>query len=89
MTRKVKVEFFTAESPCHGCMELLRLADEIAKECKGKVEVIKHIGPCKEFEKYGLTLVPAVVFEEGKMIISSVCPDKETLILSLRELGVR
>lgn len=84
----VKVEFFTAEPPCAGCVDLLKMADEVAKVYGGKVEVIKHIGPSEEFERYGLTLVPAVVFEEGRIMLVGLCPDMETIAASLRELGV-
>jgi len=83
---KVKVETFTAEPPCPGCTKLLELADEI-KEYGEKVEVIKHIGPCEEFEKYGLTVVPAVVVAE-KIKIMGVCPSRETLKRALWEAGV-
>ncbi len=84
----VRMEVFTAEPPCAGCVKLLETADEFAQEYKGKVQVIKHIGPCKEFETYKLTLVPAVVFNEGKIKLVGVCPDKETIVASLKEMGV-
>jgi len=84
----VKVEFFTAEPPCAGCVDLLKIADIIAKKYGKKVNVVKHIGPCEEFTHYNLTMVPAVVFEEGRIMIMGVCPDMETLTASLRELGV-
>ncbi|MDF2955684.1 MAG: Thiol-disulfide isomerase or thioredoxin [Candidatus Alkanophagales archaeon MCA70_species_2] len=84
---KVKVETFTAEPPCPGCTKLLELADEIKQEYGEKVEVIKHIGPCEEFEKYGLTLVPAVVVAE-KIKIMGVCPSKKTMKAALWEAGV-
>jgi hypothetical protein len=84
----VKVEFFTAEPPCAGCVDLLKIADIIAKKYGKKVNVVKHIGLCEEFKRYNLTMVPAVVFEEGRIMIMGVCPDMETLTASLRELGV-
>jgi hypothetical protein len=84
----VKVEVFTAEPPCAGCVKLLEMADEIAKTYGKKVNVIKHIGPSEEFNKYKLTLVPAVVIEEGKIMLMGVCPDKETFIAALKEVGV-
>jgi thiol-disulfide isomerase/thioredoxin len=87
-SRMVKVEFFTAEPPCAGCVELLRLADELAEKYGDRLEVIKHVGPCKEFDEYGLTVVPAVVFEGGRIMLMGVCPDMETLTASLKELGV-
>jgi len=84
----VKVEVFTAEPPSAGCDALLKLADEISRKFKGKVEVMKHIGPSKEFEKYKLTVVPAVVINEGKILIMGVCPDEETIVGALKETGV-
>ncbi|MDI9644640.1 MAG: thioredoxin family protein [Candidatus Verstraetearchaeota archaeon] len=84
----MRVEFFTAEPPCAGCVELLRLADALSERYKDRVEVVRHIGPCKEYEEYGLTVVPAVVFEGGRIMLMGVCPDMETLIASLKELGV-
>ncbi|MEM4576129.1 MAG: thioredoxin family protein [Candidatus Nezhaarchaeales archaeon] len=85
---KVKVEFFTAEPPCAGCVKLLEHADIIKERYGDKVEVIKHVGPCEEFNKYGLTVVPAVVFNEGKIKIMGVCPSLKTMEAALRELGV-
>jgi len=84
----IKVEIFTAEPPCGGCLKLLEYADLIKAKYGEKVEVIKHIGPCEEFNKYGLTLVPAVVFNEGKIKIMGVCPDMQTIEAALKELGV-
>jgi len=84
----VRLETFTAEPPCAGCVRLLELADEIEKKYKEEVEVIKHIGPCKEFEKYELTVVPAVVLNEGKIKIMGVCPSLKSLEASLKEMGV-
>jgi len=84
----VKLETFTAEPPCPGCVHLLELAEEIEKMYKDKVEVIKHIGPCEEFEKYELTVVPAVVLNEGRIKIMGVCPSMKTLEAALKEMGV-
>jgi len=84
----VKVEFFAAEPPCAGCVDLMKTADEIVKKYGKKVEVIKHMGPCEEFERYGLTMVPAVAFEGGRIMIMGVCPDMETLAAAFMELGV-
>lgn len=49
---------------------------------------LRMISMCEEFNKYGLTVVPAVVFNEGKIKIMSVCPSIETIEASLREMGV-
>jgi len=84
----VKIEVFTAEPPCAGCLKLLDTADLLKEKYGDKVEVIKHIGPCEEFSKYGLTVVPAMVFNEGKIKIMGVCPSMKTIEASLREMGV-
>ena len=84
----IRLETFTAEPPCAGCTHLLELAEEIERKYKGRVEVIKHIGPCEEFEKYALTVVPAVVLNEGKIKIMGVCPSLKTLEAALKEMGV-
>lgn len=84
----LKVEIFTAEPPCPGCEKLLAMADELEATQEGKVEVIRHIGPCEEYKKYGLTVVPAVVIGGGTIKIMGVCPSKKTLLGALTELGV-
>lgn len=83
----VKMEVFTAEPACPGCVALLLLADEIAREYP-QVEVIKHTGMCDEYNEYGLTVVPAAVFNEGIVKIMGVCPSKDTMVGALKELGV-
>ncbi len=84
----VKVEVFTAEPPCAGCTKLLEIADALKEKYGEKAEVIKHIGPCEELNKYNLTVVPAMVFNEGKIKIMGVCPSMQTIESSLKEMGV-
>lgn len=84
----VKVEVFTAEPPCPGCLRLLEYADLIKAKYGDRVEVMKHIGPCEEFNKYGLTVVPAIVFNEGRIKIMGVCPSMKTIETALKEMGV-
>jgi hypothetical protein len=84
---KVKLETFTAEPPCPGCSKLLGLEEEIEKEYGEKLELVKHIGPCDEFERYWLTVVPAVVVD-GKIKIMGVCPSKKTIKAALWEAGL-
>jgi len=38
--------------------------------------------------KYCLTVVPAIVFNEGEIKIMGVCPSEETLKSALREAGL-
>ena len=84
----VKIEFFSAEPPCAGCVHLMELADEIAAEYSKKVEVVKHVGPCEEFDRYKLRVVPAVVINEGRIKLMGVCPSRKTLESALTEMGV-
>jgi len=84
----VKVEVFTAEPPCAGCSKLLAIADLLKEKYGERVDVIKHIGPCEEFSKYNLTVVPAIVFNEGRIKIMGVCPSMQTIEASLKEMGI-
>jgi len=84
----VKVEVFTAEPPCAGCLKLLEYADLLQEKYDKKVGVTKHVGPCEEFGKYNLTVVPAIVFNEGKIRIMGVCPSMQTIEASLKEMGI-
>ena len=52
MVGKKKLETFTAEPPSPGCTKLLELADRIKENYGNELEVVKHIGPCEEFDKY-------------------------------------
>jgi len=87
MVEKKKLETFTAEPPCPGCTKLLELADRIKENYGNELEVVKHIGPCEEFDKYGLTVVPAVVIE-ARILIMGVCPSEKTIKAALWEVGL-
>ncbi|CAD7774757.1 Thioredoxin domain protein [Candidatus Methanoperedenaceae archaeon GB50] len=87
MAEKVKLEVFTAEPPCPGCSKLLELADRMKDEYGEELQVVKHIGPCDEFEKYRLTVVPAVVVAE-KIRLMGVCPSEKTIKAALWEAGL-
>jgi thiol-disulfide isomerase/thioredoxin len=86
---KVKMEVFSGDPPCPGCVAILALADEYAKKHKGKLEVIKLVGQeaLPKFEKYKLGCVPAVVINE-KIRIEGICPSRTTLNTALREGGL-
>ena len=86
---KVKMEVFSGDPPCPGCVAILALADEFAKKYKGKLEVIKLIGEeaIAKFEEYKLGCVPAVVID-GKIRIEGICPSQSTLANALREGGL-
>ncbi|RZN50560.1 hypothetical protein EF808_00865 [archaeon] len=84
----VKMEFFTAEPPCAGCVALLELADRVAEEYP-EVEVVKNVGMCDEFRKYEITYVPALIIEGGKIAFMGLCPSYDTLVAALAEMGVK
>ena len=85
----VKMEVFSGDPPCPGCLAILALADEFAEKHKGELEVIKLIGEeaIAKFEEYKLGCVPAVVINE-KIRIEGICPSRTTLANALREGGL-
>jgi thiol-disulfide isomerase/thioredoxin len=85
----VRMEVFSGDPPCPGCLAILALADEYAKKYKGKLEVIKFIGEeaTAKFEEYKLGCVPAIVINE-KIRIEGICPSRITLENALREGGL-
>ena len=85
----VKMEVFSGDPPCPGCLAILALADEFARKYKDKLEVIKLIGEeaTAKFEEYKLACVLAVVINE-KIRIEGICPSRTTLDNALREGGL-
>ena len=85
----VKMEVFSGDPPCPGCLAILALADEFAEKHKGELEVIKLIGEeaTAKFEEYKLGCVPAIVINE-KIRIEGICPSRTTLANALREGGL-
>lgn len=85
----VRMEVFSGDPPCPGCIAVLALADEFGEKYKGKLEVVKLIGEqaTAKFEEYKLGCVPAVVINE-KIRIEGVCPSRSTLANALREAGL-
>ena len=86
---KVRMEVFSGDPPCPGCVAILALADEYAKKYEGKLEVTRLIGQeaLTKFEEYKLGCVPAVVINE-KIRIEGICPSRATLDSALREGGL-
>ena len=62
----VKMEVFSVDPPCPGCIAILALSDEFAEKHKRDLEVIKLVGEgaMAKFEEYKLGCVPAVVINE-------------------------
>ena len=86
---KVRMEVFSGDPPCPGCVAILALADEYAKKYQGKLEVTKLVGEeaLAKFNEYKLGCVPAVVINE-KIRIEGICPSRTTLDSALREGGL-
>jgi len=86
---KVRMEIFSGDPPCPGCVAVLALADEYAKKYQGKLEVVKLVGEeaIAKFEEYKLGCVPAVVINE-EIRIEGICPSRTTLDNALREGGL-
>jgi len=85
----VRMEVFSGDPPCTGCIAVLALADEYAEKYGDKLEVIKLIGKqaMAKFEEYNLSCTPAVVINE-MIKIEGVCPSHETVDNALREAGL-
>jgi len=85
----VKMEVFSGEPPCSGCVAILALADEYAEKYKDKLEVVKLVGKqaTTKFKEYGLGCTPAVVIDET-IKIEGICPSRTTLNRALREAGL-
>jgi len=85
----VRMEVFSGDPPCPGCIAVLALADEYAKKYGDKLEVIKLVGKqaMAKFEEYKLGCTPAVVINET-IRIEGICPSRETLDNALREAGL-
>jgi thiol-disulfide isomerase/thioredoxin len=85
----VRMEVFSGDPPCPGCLAILALADEFGQKYGGRLEVIKLIGEeaTAKFEEYKLGCVPAVVINE-KIRIEGICPSRTTLANALREAGL-
>ncbi|MBC8230146.1 thioredoxin family protein [bacterium] len=86
---KVKMEVFSGNPPCPGCVAILKLADEFAADYKEELEVVKYVGEegMEKFEAYKLYCVPAVVINES-IRIEGICPSRLTLQNALREGGL-
>ena len=84
---KVRIEAFLSIPTCSGGLSLTKLLEEIQGELGDQVEITTYKAPTELFEKYHLTVAPAVVV--GELVkIMGVCPSKESLLSALREAGL-
>lgn len=85
----VKMEVFTGDPPCPGCIEIVKICREVAGEYGPEIEFIRHAGPAglERFNQYNLFCVPAVVVN-GLIKIEGMVPSRPTLLTALREGGL-
>ena len=85
----VKLEVFSGDPPCPGCVAIIDLAQRVAAKYPGELEftVLKGQEAMAKFEAYKLFCVPAAVVN-GSIRIEGMCPDEGTLNNALREGGL-
>ena len=85
----VKLEVFSGDPPCPGCVALVDLAQRVAGKYPGELELAVYVGQegMAKFEEYRLFCVPAAVVN-GNIRIEGMCPSEATLNNALREGGL-
>ncbi|MFN2283195.1 MAG: thioredoxin family protein [Anaerolineae bacterium] len=85
----VKLEVFSGDPPCPGCVALVELAEKVAPKYEGELELVIYKGAegMQKFEEYQLFCVPAAVVN-GSIRIEGMCPSEATLNNALREGGL-
>jgi hypothetical protein len=85
----VKLEVFSGDPPCPGCVAIIDLAERVAEKYQGELELKTYAGAdaMEKFEEYKLFCVPAAVVN-GTIRIEGMCPSEATLNNALREGGL-
>ena len=85
----VRLEVFSGNPPCPGCVALVELAKRVAAKYPGELELTVLVGQegMEKFEQYKLFCVPAAVVNGG-IRIEGICPSEATLNNALREGGL-
>ena len=85
----VRLEVFSGDPPCPGCVAIMELAQKVAAQYEGELEltVLKGQEAMAKFEQYRLFCVPAAVVN-GSIRIEGMCPSEATLNNALREGGL-
>lgn len=85
----VKLEIFSGDPPCPGCVAIIELAQRVAAKYQGELELAIYQGTdaMQKFEEYKLFCVPAAVVN-GAIRIEGMCPSEATLNNALREGGL-
>jgi predicted DsbA family dithiol-disulfide isomerase len=85
----VKLEIFSGDPPCPGCVAIIKLAEKVATKYPSELEldVLQGQEAVDKFEEYKLFCVPAAVIN-GSIRIEGMCPSEATLNNALREGGL-
>lgn len=85
----VRLEVFSGDPPCPGCVAIIDLARRVAAEYEDVLELTIYEGAegIEKFEEYKLFCVPAAVVN-GSIRIEGMCPSEATLNNALREGGL-
>ena len=86
----VKLEVFSGDPPCPGCVALVDLTKRVASQYSdNELDLTIYVGQegMEKFEAYQLFCVPAAVVN-GTIRIEGMCPSEATLNNALREGGL-
>jgi len=86
----VRLEVFSGDPPCPGCVAIIDLAKRVAaRYTPEELELTIYAGEAAldKFAEYGLGCVPAAVVN-GCIRIEGMCPTEATLNNALREGGL-
>lgn len=85
----VKLEVFSGDPPCPGCVAIIDLAQRVAAKYEDVLQLTMYEGAegMEKFEEYELFCVPAAVVN-GSIRIEGMCPSEATLNNALREGGL-
>ena len=85
----IKLEIFSGDPPCPGCVAIVDLAERVAARYAGELELVVYTGAegMQKFDEYKLFCVPAAVVN-GTIRIEGMCPSEATLNNALREGGL-
>lgn len=86
----VKLEIFSGDPPCPGCVAIIELARRVKAQYSDEeleLTVLQGQEAMAKFEAYGLFCVPAAVVN-GSVRIEGMCPSEATLNNALREGGL-
>lgn len=85
----VRLEVFSGDPPCPGCVAIIELAQKVASKYEDELEltILEGAEGLDKFETYQLFCVPAAVVN-GSIRIEGMCPSEATLNNALREGGL-